>query len=147
MKQANIRLKLSQGHDIGKKNITPIEALVLVSLHHQNAGGNPVTVIPGTEHDIPEVEVETIEPAIAEVKSPDGKTVLSPASPEKVVKRKVGRTEDQELDRLRSIYGPAKVKNLLSEVKNLPTTFKDAIERGTKLQLGSSGMISQTKLM
>lgn len=111
MKQANIRLKLSQGHDIGKKNITPIEALVLVSLHHQNAGGNPVTVV-GEETDV----------------KPD-------------------RTEDQELDRLRSIYGPAKVKNLLSEVKNLPTTFKDAIERGTKLQLGSSGMISQTKLM
>ena len=146
MKQANIRLKLSQGHDIGKKNITPIEALILVSLHHQNAGGNPVTVIEGTESEI-ESEAEVTEPAIPEVKSPDGKTVLHPAKPAQKVKKKITRTEDQELDRLRSIYGPAKVKSMMSEVKNLPTTFAEAIDRGTKLQLGSTGMISQTKLI
>lgn len=112
MKQANIRLSLSQGHDIGKKNVTPIEALILVSLHHANAGKNPVAV--------------------------DEKTITD-TTPD--------RTEDQELDRLRGIYGPSKIKNLLSEVKNLPKDFKEAIDRGTKLQLGSTGMISQTKLL
>lgn len=65
------------------------------------------------------------------------------------------RTNDQELDRLRGIYGVAKVNAVLAQVRDLPETFEQAQERGLKIAIPTgalssnpnAGVASSTKLI
>lgn len=155
MKQANIKLMLSKEHEIVKKDVTPLEALLLVSLHHRNAGGNPVEVLPDTETEA-EVTISATKAVgqlvedVAEYKTPDGKTV--PAS-KKVVREAVAakeeskrsRTNDEEIARLRRKYSSAAIDTILTKVRDLPDTFEDAIKKGTGVIL-DSGKLSETKI-
>ena len=133
MKEATIQLSLSKDHTFTKHNITPLEALLLVALHHRNFGDNPVSVDKATikEIDLGEHEVEV-----------EGKKV----------KKKRTRTTDEEFDRLRSKYPPQKVEALFSRVRDLPETYEAAIERGLKLvlptgALSGDGVASSMKLI
>lgn len=69
--------------------------------------------------------------------------VLDSITNEKVVDRKV----DDEFDRLKTIYHAAKVDALMTKVREMPETFKDAVERGIKLVLPSGQKLSETKLV
>lgn len=106
MKEVDIKLKLTKDHEVFLKNVTPIEALILTSLHHKNAGGSPIEFEKGTEREIkvitkpaiPEkfeitpakravVKILPAVVAVAEVKDATGK-VITPAitaQPEKIV--------------------------------------------------------------
>lgn len=56
------------------------------------------------------------------------------------------RTIDDELRRLRTIYHAAKVKSLLTEIKDLPTEdFEKAVKLGIDLVL-PSGKLSETRM-
>lgn len=58
----------------------------------------------------------------------------------------VTRTEDEELSRLRHKYPSSKLKVLTTEVRNFPTDFKQATEKGVNLAL-PSGSLSSTKVI
>ena len=136
MKQANIILKLDKQTSFTKEGITPMEALLLVVEHQKNVGDHPVEVIPGTERDTTktvhkEVEVEEDKIVTDAAGKKSVATVKHKATKE--VQEPENRTNDQELARLRKKYGKAKVKAVFSEVRDLPTTFDDAIKKGMEI--------------
>lgn len=124
MKQANGIVRLSKEHDVPIRGVTPWETILLTAEHHRNVGGAVVEVDKTT---ITEIQIDV--PA-------DGKT---PAT-------KRTRTNDEELDRLRSKYGNAKVKAVLNEVRDVPDDYEKATERGTRIVL-PSGKLSETKIL
>lgn len=141
MKEATIQLSLSKDHTFTKHNITPLEALLLVAMHHKNFGDNPVKV---EKETIKEIQLGEIE--VEEEVTEGGKKVLKKA------KRQRTRTFDEELDRLRSKYAPQKVDALAARVRDLPETYEAAIERGLKLvlptgALSGDGVASSMKLI
>lgn len=140
MKQANIVLHLSKEHSVIKKNVTPIEVLILVAEHHRNNGGNPVELITGTESDakihIPaQPAVNEVVENVAEYKDKAGKVipahtkVVRAAQPAKEASER-DRTTDEEISRLRRIYHGTKVDTVLTKIRDLPSTFEDAITKG-----------------
>lgn len=149
MKQANILLKLSKDHEVHLTGVTPIEVLLLTAEHHKNAGGAPVVVdeksIEETYHieivDGPEVDHDEI------AVGPNGKFVKTTKVKSKVEKKvPYARTEDEELSRLRRKYPANKLKILTTEIRNFPTDFKSAMEKGVNLAL-PSGSLSSTKVI
>jgi hypothetical protein len=184
MKEVDIKLKLTKDHEVFIKNVTPIEALLLTSLHHKNAGGNPIEYDKDTIRDvkvivkpaIPEksevvpgklatVKVIPAVAAVAEVKDSTGKVTtpavaaqeermveLSAAIPErrKVVQEAVDavtrdRTTDEEIDRLRMKYSGDKIDAVLNKIRDLPTDFDTAIQKGVNISLPSN-KLSEAKL-
>lgn len=100
------------------------------------------------DHEVPRTGVTPIE-AMLLVAEHNKNVGSSPIDVEEITDVKPiadNRTIDQELDRLRARYGSGKVKALISEVREMPTTFEAAVERGIKISL-PSGAISTTKLM
>lgn len=161
MKEASIKLRLDKNHEVFKHRVTPVECVLLASMFHKAVGDVPVIVDESTikeTHHVTFVDEKVSVDGIEErdlVK--DGKVVLGPdGKPQKEkyvatreVVRKVQkeipdkRTIDDELDRLRSVYAPQKIKAMLSEVRELPTEdFNKAIERGMKLALPSDALSS-----
>jgi hypothetical protein len=132
MKQADVVVHLSKDLNVSKRNVTPLEALLLTAEHHRNVGG-------------PVIDSDAADKAAKDIADPvrdgDGKPVVKDGKPVTQA-----RNDDDELDRLRAIYGQAKVKAILTEVKNFPTDFKSACEKGVKIVLPSSPL-SQTKLL
>lgn len=151
MKQANILLKLSKDHEVHLKGVTPVEAMLLTAEHHKNAGGNPVVVdetsIEDT-HNLIEIadgpEVDHDEIAVGA----DGKKYVKTTKVKSKIIKKVpdNRTDDQELSRLRTKYPANKLKVITTEVRNFPTDFKSATEKGVNLAL-PSGSLSSTKVI
>jgi hypothetical protein len=132
MKTADVVVHLSKEMNVLKKGVTPIEALLLTAEHHKNVGG---PVIDGEAAD--KVAVEVADPVL----DTEGKQVMKDGKP--VTKT---RTDDEEIDRLRVKYRAAKVKAVLTEVKNFPTDFKTACAKGVQVVLPSSPL-SSTKLL
>ena len=125
-------------------NVTPVEALLLVAEHHKNVGGCPLEVLKGTESVTGSLVTEDVEEDVDTIVVKDGKKVVETVK-QKVSKQVVkpdNRTTDQELDRLRGKYGAKKVAGVLAEVRDLPTTFEQAIERGIKLKLPTGALLS-----
>ncbi len=123
MKQATILLSLSKDHQVHKQRVTPIEAMILTAEHHRNAGGDPIVVDTTTLKDTERKEVTSKQ-------LPDGRNVEE----EKWVPD--NRTDDQEVDRLKNIYGPKKVNLVLGQVRTLPKDFKEASQKGVTLSTG-----------
>jgi len=137
MKEATVIVKLSKDNQVTKFHVTPIEAMLLTAEHHRAVGDVPVVLV--NEKEVTEttmlVEEEVDNPHKPGTKRRD------------LVRKPAKRTVDDELDRLRSIYGRKKVDVLSSQVRDLPTEdFKVAIDKGMKLSLPSSEL-SQTKLI
>ena len=69
---------------------------------------------------------------------------------DKAAVKEVTRTNDQELDRLRSKYGSRTVDAIRSKVEAFPTDFKEATERGLKIALSGGvqggGFVAEHKL-
>lgn len=125
MKEATILLKLTKDNDVHKHNVTPVEAMLLVSEHHRAAGGNPVTVLK-----------ETVKDIVVETKD------------EKGVVKKGTRSVDEELDRLRGKYNSKKIGVLSSQVRDIPTDdFEKALSMGIKIAMPESKFASETKLV
>lgn len=127
-----------------RKHVTPLEAMVLTSLHNINVGGNPVEVVKGSVTDyttsMKEVDVEVEHDEI--VKDAKGvKSIVTSKHKKKSIERvkdDPARTDDQEIARLKRHFGAAKIKALLVEVRTFPTDFDDAIKRGAGLTLPES---------
>jgi hypothetical protein len=132
MKSADVVVHLSKDLNVSKRGVTPIEALLLTAEHHKNVGGD---VIDGAAAD--KVAKEVADPVFDE----EGKPAMKDGKP--VTKT---RTDDDEIDRLRVKYGPAKVKALTSEVRTFPADFVTACKKGVQVVLPSSPL-SQTKLL
>lgn len=151
MKRANIELKLSKDHSVHKSNVTPLEAMILTAEHHKNAGGDPITVDEasvsetGTDVEVPgpEVDHDTIEVGA------DGKKFVKTVKQPSKVKKFVAdnRTDDSELNRLRGIYGRAKVNYVASQVRDFPKDFKSASQKGVEISLPSGGLTNPTKII
>ena len=136
MKEATVDVKLSKDNSLRKTHVTPMEALLLAAEHNRNVGDVPVIVLKETIRETTKLEL-VLE---ADPHRPGAKRDGHKEVPDK-------RSLDEELDRLRNRYGRAKVKAILSEVKELPTEdFDAAIKRGMNITLPSSEL-SQTKLV
>lgn len=136
MKEATVMVKLSKDQESIKKHVTPIEAMILCAEHQANVKDVPVTVLKETITDV----TTLVEKEVDNPHKPGSKRM-------DLVREKTTRTLDQELDRLRAIYGRVKVKALLSEVRDLPLEdFEGAIKRGMQITLPSS-QLSQTKVI
>lgn len=130
MKTARAEIKLSKDHSVPGKLITPLEAMILIALHRINVGDIPVVFEKKNEEKT--------------TKGTDGKETK--VTVEVIVHDKdVDRSLDDELNRLRMVYGPHKVSKLRNEVAELPTTFEDAITKGMKLSLASSGLLQSNE--
>ena len=129
MIEATITLKLTKDHWVTKTHVTPIQALFLVAEHQHNVGDVPVEVIESTIQEIVVKEKEVEE-------------TIGVGKEAKVIKKKitVSRTSDEEIDRLKRIFNGKKIKAVLTEVRDLPTTFEDAIARGMKISLPSTSL-------
>ncbi len=124
MKEATVTLKLTKDHEVHKYNVTPVEAMLLVSEHHKAAGGCPVEVDKATIKDVLVVDLDK-----------DGKTKFR------------ARTIDEELDRLRTKYDPKKVGALSSQVREIPVDdFVKALEMGIKIAMPDQKFASETAL-
>lgn len=157
MKQANGVVKLSKEHDVGLVGLTPIEVMLLTAEHHRNVGGFVVEIDTTTEgetgyNQIVKVEKEVEEDIEVEVMKVQGQPPVKEMRKQKVKKivdevrfTPDNRTIDQECDRLRGKYGSAKVDVLLTKVRDMPTTFKDAAERGVKIVF-PSGKFAEHKM-
>lgn len=110
MKQADLTVSITKGHDVPLRNVTPLEALFLVAEHHRNCGGCPI--------DKDQIKNVT-EISIDDTK--DGKPV------------KRTRTVDEETDRLRAKYNSRKIDFILQQVRDIPEDFPKALERGIKV--------------
>lgn len=125
MKEATILLKLTKDHEVHKTNVTPVEAMLLVSEHHKAAGGCPIEVDKSTIKDI----------VVSESKDAKGNVV------------KVSRTVDEELDRLRGKYNSKKVGALSAQVRDIPTDdFDKALAMGVKIAMPDNKFASETKI-
>jgi hypothetical protein len=129
MEIANTRLVLTKvGSDVPKNDITPAEAMLLHILHGPSNGGKtfgefegngfPKIVVSGTamvKDNIPD-KVEPDVPAKPAVGTPGQPNYVEakPAVKGRVLSYKEGlrpRTDTEELNRLRRIYGQAKLKD------------------------------------
>lgn len=142
MKQASVHLKLNKNNTVHRHNVTPIEALLLVSEHHKLVGDNPVEVNKGTIAEAVTVdEVGPPELKEKEVLNAMG-AIVRPAiyGPGKVLKSHP-RTLDEEIDRLRRRYRTDVIDNILTKVRELPgENFDKAIEMGIRLTSPNTGM-------
>ncbi len=129
MKEATVLLHLSKDHQVLKNQVTPIEAMILVAEHQKNVGGTPIKI----------EDVTNVQEIVIEVETEDPKTKAK-------VKSKGTRSEDSELDRLRVRYTEKKVNHITSTVRQLPTTFEEAIKIGLTKQPASGGMVSETRI-
>ncbi len=147
MKQASCTVKLNKDHEVVVNNVTPIEALLLVAEHHKNVGGNPVEVVKGTEKETGHEVEQEVEQEVDKIVVKDGKKVVETTKEKvkKLVSKPDNRTTDQEIDRLRTKYPAKKIQLILNEVRDMPTTFEAAIERGIKLKL-PTGSLMEHKL-
>ncbi len=135
VKEATVLVKLSKDNHVQKKHVTPVEVVLLVAEHHRSVGDMPVEVL-----DTPVEVTRLVEKEVDNPHKPGTKRV-------DLVRETTKRTIDEELNRLRNIYGRVKVKTLLSEVRDIPTEdFKKAMEIGMNVTLPSSEL-SQTKLI
>lgn len=150
MKQATVHLKLNKHNTVLRHNVTPIEALILVSEHHKLVGDNPVEVDKATITDAVEVlerEKDKVEPAVLNAQG----LVVTPerVTPGKVTKTRP-RTLDEEIDRLRRRYRTDVIDNVLTKVRELPgEDFDLAIKRGIALTSPNTGMgtVASVKLV
>ena len=137
-------LKLSKEHEIPKKHVTPLEAMMLVALHNKNVGGNPVEVVKDSIKDSTtqrEVETDIEHDEIVKDPKTGAKSIVTTKGKKKDIQRVTDdppRTDDQEVARLRRMFGAKKVKEMLIEVRTFPTDFDDAIKRGVSLELPES---------
>lgn len=147
MKKADCIVKLSKDHEVILSGVTPIEALILVAEHHKNVGGNPVEVVKGTEGETGTAVPTEVDEEVDGIVVKDGKKIVETTKRKvtKLVVKPDNRTNDQELDRLRGKYSSKKIQSILTEVRDLPTTFELAIERGIRLKLPTGALVS-TKL-
>lgn len=137
-------LKLSKEHEIPRKHVTPLEAMMLVALHNQNVGGNPVEVLKDTITDsttLKEVDSDIEHDEIVKDPKTGVKSIVTTKGKKKDIQRVTDnppRTDDQEVARLRRMFGAKKVKEMLIEVRTFPVDFDEAIKRGVGLQLPES---------
>ena len=126
MIQASAKVRLTKDHEIYKTGLTPIQVLFLVAEHQHNVGDIPVIV---DEKTITEIVIgeQEVEETVGE----------GTKATKRIVKKPITRSIDQELDRLRRIYPAKKVEAMLTKVRDLPTDFKTAIERGMIISLPS----------
>lgn len=124
MKQASITLKLAKhGHDVYLKGVTPLEAMLLVAEHHRNSGEEPIVV-----------DQASVTEAMVDVKDAKGVTTKRP------------RTEQEEIDRLRTKYAAKKVTAILAAQRDFPADFVKAVEAGVKVVIPNSPLI-ETRLI
>lgn len=142
MIEASITLLLYPGHSVEKHKVTPLEALLLTAEHHKNAGGNPITVHPGTEKQIV-VKKPVTKPVSQGQKMVDGK--LTEQFLDTEVEEIGTRTNNEEYARLRTKYHEKKVRAVIG-AGDPPATFKEALEQGIGLQIPTGGAIAETKL-
>lgn len=133
MKHVNgLEILLTKDHTVYRHGVTPLEALVLTAEHHRNAGG---VVINAEFADKNATEIaDPVFDAEGKQQVKDGKGVTK------------SRTDDEEINRLRMRYGANKMKAVMSEVRTIPTTYKEAVQKGVQLVLPSSAL-STTKLI
>ena len=122
MIEATITLKLTKDHEVIKKGVTPMEALLLTAEFHRLVGGNPIEVHAGTSV---EAKVEDVDK--------DGKPVLR------------ARTDNEELMRLRGKYHAKKVLAATQATQGFPKTFDEAMNIGVGTTLPES-RLSETSL-
>lgn len=142
MIEASIELSLSKDHTIIRHNVTPIEALLLTAEHHKNAGGSPIRVI-GTPVEIETKRFETQKVKTGTRKEGDG---MVDVFTEKKVDVIGTRSDDDELNRLRSRYAYNKVQAVANSCKVLPTTFEKAIEMGVGISMPQNRMMEMKLL-
>lgn len=157
MKEVDIKLKLTKDHEVFLKNVTPIEALILVSLHHKLAGGNPIEYDKDKIRDVkvvvkpPTAAVMESVPGTPKVVDTTGKVVKEATSDSlKIVTPAFAgefrdRTDDEEIDRLRGKYSGDKIDIVLQKIRDLPKDFETAIQKGVNLSLPSN-RLSEAKL-
>jgi hypothetical protein len=61
MKQANIQLALSKGHEVFLRGVTPAEVLLLVAEHHGNVGGDPIVQLDEVKEELKRTNAEELE--------------------------------------------------------------------------------------
>lgn len=151
MKQANILLKLSKDHEVHLKNVTPVEVLLLAAEHHRSVGGNPIVVDKESIKEVgyEEVYEHVVTPAVAAKPATD-KSPAVEAKPAVIEKRTrwipTPRSIDEECARLRGKYNNAKIKAILTEVRDIPTEdFEKAIKLGTGMVLPSN-KLAETRM-
>lgn len=151
MKQATCEVKMSKDQSVIKTNVTPVEALLLTAEHHRNVGGSPIDVHKDTIKDVPsrEVEEEYIVTPAVEAKPANGNVpaVEAKAAVKGTRKKTISRSIDDECNRLRGIYGSAKVDSILTKVRDIPVDdFDKAVQLGTTIIFPSS-KLSETKIL
>ncbi len=167
MKLAHIRLKMDKiGSDVLIKNVTPAEVLLLVSDHHANAGGNPVTIESQLEDDEEEQPLKALASDISRLEA-----LLESLGQEDLamdvrmrregfitnqlnsLRERVARlkylqarrkfTNAQEVDRLRQKYGKQRVnKAFPGALPQLPETFEEAIKVGPEVETPESRLFT-----
>ena len=150
MKQAEVLVSLTPNHQVHRKNVTPIEALFLVAEHFTSSKGSPLQVVAGTETETGHVVAKVSKKKVVNKvsgKDAAGKVVEVDVESEVETTEQVvepdNRTEDQEIARLKGKYDGKKIKTILTEVRNLPKTFDEAIKLGASLKLGGDGLLTK----
>jgi len=154
------------GSNVEIKHVSPAEAILLVSDHHANAGGNPlehINVLPDDAEDeqidILTADVKRLESQISDLETSDAafdvkerrQTYLQNRLDS--VKERLARlqalkarrkfTPTQEVNRLKAKYGAARVsKAFPGAIPQLPSDFPEAIEAGLQIKTTSGRLFT-----
>jgi len=154
------------GSNVEIKHISPAEAILLVSDHHANAGGNPIEQLTVLADDAEQEQIDSLEADQERIgkqlEDLDTADVVFDVKERRAnylrdrltsIKERLDRlrflqarrkfTPTQEVNRLRSKYTAARVdKAFPGAIPQLPEDFPEAVEAGLKIKTTSGRLFT-----